>query len=96
MVAKAEGDVAELKRLVVTFQPDATLEFAVTYAHGEADEPANPGTKKRTTSAARMAAHGLRDALAHLEQGTLVWGGFGTNMKVSRDTIVVNRKEEAA
>jgi hypothetical protein len=88
--------MTQLRKLTVTFQPDATLEFAVTYAHGELDEPPNPGTKKRTTSAARMAAHGLRDALAHLEQGTLVWGGFGTNMKVSRDTIVANRKEKAA
>jgi hypothetical protein len=88
--------MSQLRRVVVEFKPDATLEFAVTYAHGEADEPPNPGTKKRTTSAARMAAHGLRDALAHLEQGALVWGGFGTNMKVSRDTIVVNRREKAA
>jgi len=88
--------MTQLRELTVTFQPDATLEFAVTYAHGEADEPPNPGTKKRTTSAARMAAHGLRDALAHLEQGDLVWGGFGTNMKVSRDTLVANRKEKAA
>jgi len=87
---------SHLQRLIITFKPDATLELAVTYAHGEADEPASPGTRKRTTSAARMAAHGLRDALAHLEQGTLVWGGFGTNMKVSRDTIVVDRKEKAA
>jgi hypothetical protein len=86
----------QLRKLTVTFQPDATLELAVTYAHGDLDETPNPGTKKRTTSAARMAAHGLRDALAHLEQGALVWGGFGTNMKVSRDTIVVNRKEKAA
>jgi hypothetical protein len=88
--------VTQLRKLTITFQPDATLEFAVTYAHGEADEPPSPGTKKRTTSAARMAAHGLRNALAHLERGALVWGGFGTNMKVSRDTIVVNRKEKAA
>jgi alanine racemase len=86
-----------LQRLIVTFNPDGTTEISVTYTHpAEADEPPNPGTKKRTTSAARMAAHGLRDALAHLEQGDLVWGGFGTNMKVSRDTLVVNRKEKAA
>ena len=92
--------MTQLRKLAVTFKPDATLEFAVTYAHGEAGEPATPGTKKRTTSAARMAAHGLRDALAHLDssasEAKLVWGGFGTNMKVSRDTIVVERKEEAA
>jgi len=88
--------MTQLQKIAVEFKPDATLEFAVTYAHGEADEPANPGTKKRTTTAARMAAHGLRDALAHLEQGALVWGGFGTNMKVSKDLIVVNRKEQAA
>jgi hypothetical protein len=88
--------MSQLQRLVITFKPDATLEFAVTYAHGEDGEPPSPGTKKRTTTAARMAAQGLRDALAHLEQGALVWGGFGTNMKVSRDMIVVNRKEKAA
>jgi hypothetical protein len=88
--------MSELRRVVVEFKPDATLEFAITYTHGELDEPASPGTKKRTTSAARMAARGLRDALAHLERGALVWGGFGTNMKVSRDTIVVSRKEKAA
>jgi hypothetical protein len=88
MVAPAEGSMT-LQRVVITFKPDATLEFAVTYAHGEADEPPNSGTKKRTTSAARLAAHGLRDALAHLEQDALVWGGFGTNMNVSRDTIIV-------
>ncbi len=88
--------VTQLRKLTVTFQPDATLEFAITYAHGEAGEPARPGTKKRTTSAARMAAHGLRDALAHLEQGALVWGGFGTNTRESEDRIIVERKENAA
>ncbi len=84
-----------LQRIMITFNPDGTLDFAVTYAHDD-HEVANPGTKTRTTTAARMAAEGLRDALAGLETGSLVWGGFGTNMKVSRDTIVIDRREKAA
>jgi hypothetical protein len=85
--------VSELCEIKVSFAHEGIM-ICVTYGH--TNEPPQPGTKKRTTSTARMAAHGLRDALAHLEQGDLVWGGFGTNMKVSRDTLVVNRKEKAA
>jgi hypothetical protein len=88
--------MSQLQRLIITFKPDATLEFAVTYAHGEAEEPPNPGTKKRTTSAARMAAHGLRLALEGLDKGTPIWGGFATNTRTSRDTIIVDREESAA
>jgi len=28
--------MTQLRTLLITFKPDATLEFAVTYAHGEA------------------------------------------------------------
>jgi hypothetical protein len=30
--------MSQLQRLIITFKPDATLEFAVTYAHGDLDE----------------------------------------------------------
>jgi len=86
----------QLQKIAVEFKPDATLEFAVTYAHGEADEPPNPGTKTRTRSATRMAAYGLRRALEGLDKGTPIWGGFATNTRTSRDTIIVDREESAA
>jgi hypothetical protein len=84
-----------LRRLVVSFERDS-IEYAVTYEH--TDSPPTPGTKKRTTTAARMAAAGLERALEALREpgGPVVWGGFGTNTKVSKDTIIVDRKEHAA
>jgi hypothetical protein len=88
--------VAQLQKIAVEFKPDATLEFAVTYAHGDLDEPPNPGTKKRTTNAARMAAYGLQRALEGLDKGAPIWGGFATNTRTSRDLIMVDRKEHAA
>jgi hypothetical protein len=88
--------MSQLRRVVIEFKPDATLEFAVTYAHGEASEPPQPGTKTRTRSATRMAAYGLRRALEGLDKGTPIWGGFATNTRTSRDTIIVDREESAA
>jgi hypothetical protein len=88
-----------LERIVLTFKPDGTTEISVTYTYpADADDAAlaNPGTKKRTATAARMAAHGLRLALEGLEEGSPVWGGFATDMRRSKDMIMVDRKESAA
>ena len=87
-----------LQRLIVTFKPDGTTEISVTYTHSEADDAAlaNPGTKTRTRSATRMAAYGLQRALEGLDKGTPIWGGFATNTRTSRDTIIVDREESAA
>jgi hypothetical protein len=83
-----------LTRIVATFRPDA-IEYAVTYSHRDHVE-ANPGTKTRTTTATRMARKGLEAALEGLGSGLVVWGGFGTNTRVSKDTLIVDRKEYAA
>ncbi len=77
-----------LRSVTVTFTPEG-LEYAVTYAHE--GEPPNPGTKTRTTTAARMARRGLEVALEGLAAGAPAWGGFGTNTKVSRDVVMVER-----
>jgi hypothetical protein len=82
-----------LKRVTVTFTPEG-IELAVGYDHDH--EPANPGTRGRTTTAARMASAGLRRALEHLNRGTPVWTGFGTDTRQSTDTIVIERGEEQA
>ncbi len=49
-----------------------------------------PDTKKKTATAARMARKGLEAALEALGSGPVVWGGFGTNMQVTKDTIIVD------
>ncbi len=78
----------ELRRLTVTFKPEG-IEYAVLYAH--TNELPTPGTKTRTTKAATMARTGLETALAGLD-GEVVWGGFGTDTRTSRDMVVVDRK----
>jgi hypothetical protein len=52
-----------LKSVRVTFPLDA-IEYAVTYAHTE--DPASPGTKKMSATAARRARAGLERALKGL------------------------------
>jgi hypothetical protein len=52
-----------VKSVRVTFSLDA-IEYAVTYAHTE--DPASPGTKKMSATAARMARAGLERALKAL------------------------------
>jgi len=82
-----------LRSIGVTFTREG-IEFAVTYAH-DGEQPM-PGTKKRTTAAATMARKALELALEGLGSGPVLWGGFGTNTQVSKDTIIVERKERAA
>ena len=53
-------------------------------------------TKAHTTRAATLARKGLEAALETLGSGAVVWGGFATNTQVSKDTIIVDRKEHAA
>lgn len=79
-----------LRSIRITFNREG-IEYAVTYQHG--DQVATPGTKKRTTTAARVAAEGLRRALEVLGRGQIQWGGFGTNEKVSTDRVIIDRKE---
>lgn len=81
--------MTELCRLTVTFAPDGTLEYVVLYQHTV--EPPTPGTKRRTRTAAAMARTGLETALAGLD-GEVVWGGFGTDTRTSRDVVMVERR----
>jgi hypothetical protein len=83
-----------LTRIMVTFQ-DGTIEYGVRYTH--ADDPGSPGSKGRTTRAARLAAKGLEAALEGLSRdpGPL-WGGFATNTRESTDTIMVEQKEQVS
>lgn len=84
-----------LKQVLTIFREDGSIEYAVSYAH--IDEPPTPGSKKRTTTASRMARRGLQAALEGLDQGyALTWGGFGTNTRESTDRIIVEREENAA
>ncbi len=83
-----------LRSIRVTFTREG-IEFAVTYAYDAHELPA-PGTKKRTATAERMACKGLEAALEALGSGQVAWGGFGTDTRVSKDTIIVDRKEHAA
>ncbi len=83
-----------LRSIRVTFTREG-VEFAVTYAH-DGEQP-TPGTKKRTATATEMARKGLEAALEALrESGPVVWGGYGTDTRVSKDTIIADRKEHAA
>ena len=83
----------ELRSITVTFGGEG-IEYAVSYLHR--GEPPSPGSKTRTTTAARMARRGLELALERLGSGALIWGGFATNTRESEDTIIVERKENAA
>ncbi len=82
-----------LRSIRVTFTREG-IEYAVTYAH-DGEQP-TPGTTKRSTAAARMARKGLEAALETLGSGAVVWGGFATNTQVSKDTVIIDRKEHAA
>lgn len=82
----------ELRQIMITFDRD--VEIAITFAHEEG--LASPGTKRRTTTATRMARAGLEQALKGLDRGLPVWGGFGTNERVSTDRLVVDRRGENA
>jgi hypothetical protein len=82
-----------LKRVTVTFTPEG-IELAVAYDHDHV--PANPGTRGRTTTAARMASKGLETALDALDRGQLVWGGFATSTRATEDKVIVEREEHAA
>jgi hypothetical protein len=65
-----------LRSVLVTFAPDGGVEVAVEYERGEEETPANPGTKRRTQRASRMATRGLEMVLDDLRTGEVVWGGF--------------------
>ena len=82
-----------LRSIRLTFTREG-IEFAVTYAH-DGEQP-TPGTKKRTATAAAVARKGLELALEALDSGPVAWGGFGTDTRVIKDTIIVDRKERAA
>jgi len=85
----------ELREIRVRFTPEG-IEISTTYTHPDDLEVANPGTKTRTSTAAKMAAHGLRLALEGLETDPLIWGGFATNTRTSKDTVVIDRGDHAA
>jgi hypothetical protein len=83
-----------LQRVAATFLEDGSVEVAISYHH--TDDPPTPGTKGRTTTAARMAREGLEAALEGLSNGGVVWVGFGTNTRESTDHVIVERREEQA
>jgi hypothetical protein len=84
----AELSRAVVKSVTATFTPEG-IEFAVLYSHE--GEPPTPGSKTRTSKAARMARMGLETALKGLDDD-LIWTGFATDTRTSRDTIMVDRK----
>jgi hypothetical protein len=88
--------VKELREIRVTF--DREIEISITYAHRDDDHDAvaNPGTKTRTTAAARMARKGLEVALEGLDRGVPIWGGFATDTRVTRDAILLAASKEKA
>ena len=86
----------ELREISVAFTAEGIM-ISVTYGHR--DQIPNPGTKTRSRTATRMAAYGLRLALEGLDKGTPIWGGFATNTRTSKDTIIVDgepKEEDAA
>jgi hypothetical protein len=82
-----------LQKLTIIFA-DEGIELAVSYLHTE--DPPTPGSKTRTTTAARMARAALETALEGLRTRPAIWGGFGTDTRESTDRIVVDRRETAA
>jgi hypothetical protein len=88
-------DRPTLQRVAATFREDGSVEVAISYLHSD-EQQLTPGTKRRTVRAARMAAAGLCAALAELDRGEPLWGGFGTNTRESTDRVLVERKEQAS
>ena len=86
--------------MVVSFAPDGSIEFAVSYSHSGGDllthaqEIPSPGSKRRTTSAARMASKALRVAPEGLDKGEAISTGFATDTITSTDTIVVDSVDQ--
>jgi hypothetical protein len=83
-----------LQQVSATFREDGSVEVAISYRH--TDDPPTPGSKGRTTTATRMARKGLEAALAGLDKGDVLWGGFGTGISESTDTVLAERREEQA
>jgi hypothetical protein len=75
-----------LKRVTVTFGDEGTIEYAIHYTHN--DTLPTPGSKKRTTTATRMAQEALETGLEGLDKGALLWGGFATDTRKSEDRII--------
>jgi hypothetical protein len=77
MVAQTEGDVAELKRLVLDYRRG---ELVARVLYRSEDGP-NPGTKRRARVVADLAKAGLRDALEALEGRVDVVGVSGYDVR---------------
>jgi hypothetical protein len=86
-----------IRRMIVTFNRDE-VEISITYSHDSSEATATPGSKKRTTTAARMARKGLEHALEGLDAAgeAVVWGGFATDTSLTTDVVVLDRKKRAA
>ena len=82
----------ELRRITITFDSKGDVELDVNYEHS--GEMPTPGSKGRIRSAATLAREGLRYALEELDNGRLLWGGYGTNTKVSTDKIIVDGRSK--
>jgi hypothetical protein len=89
----APREPVAIRRMIVTFNRD-DVEVSITYSHDH--EPATPGSKKRTTTAAGMARKGLERALEGLDTAEVVWGGFATDTHLTTDMVVLDRKKRAA
>jgi hypothetical protein len=78
----------ELRRLTISFTRDAIL-YAIEYASDASDNGSSaPGSKARTSRAARIARAGLGLAIEGLDAGEPVWGGFATNTRVHADELI--------
>jgi hypothetical protein len=55
----APREPVAIRRMIVTFNRD-DVEVSVTYSHDHSEAIATPGSKKRTTTAARMAREAYR------------------------------------
>ena len=83
-----------LTKLVVTFTREG-IEYDVSYAHSGAEGGIpSPGSKRRTTTAVRLASVDLQVGLEGLDKGGAVSTGFATDTIESTDTIVVDSVDQ--
>ncbi len=91
----APREPVAIRRMIVTFNRDE-VEVSITYSHDHSEAIATPGSKKRTTTATRMARKALERALEGLDAAEVVWGGFATDTHLTTDMVVLDRKKRAA
>jgi hypothetical protein len=79
-----------ISRITVSFGSRG-VEIDVTYTHDVLEVVEMPGSKGRTSQAARLASMALERTQDHLRTGRPLWGGYATNLRTTTDRLLVDK-----